>query len=59
MERISLKHLCRTPHPLVRRGFFSVFNDPLVRGTDEVDVSFDIDGLVLVSKYVSIVLGDA
>ena len=49
MERLSLRHL--SPCPLTRVGAFSIYNDPSVKATSEVRVTFDMDGAVFVSRY--------
>ncbi len=56
MEIISLRHLSRTCHPLLREGRFSIFHDLRVNETEMVDASFDMDGIVLVSRYVNNIL---
>lgn len=50
MERLSLRNLSLSPHPLLAAGRFSIYHDARVKEIDAVNVSFDIDGIILVSR---------
>ena len=50
-HKISFKQLSTSDQPLLFQGDFSIYKDPLVRPTQSLEYTLDVDGVVLLTTY--------